>query len=90
MKYEIKRYAADPLDVMCSDCPVHEIEYFEGASMEELHQIHKEFIELDESTPDFAKADYEHMTGEKWEATPADFGEFLKNEIANGNIREIA
>lgn len=90
MKYEVISYASDPFDIMCSDCPVHEIEYWTEASLEELHQFHKECMEVDEYTPDFEKEEYEAMTGEKWRNTPADFKEFLKEEIASGHIREVA
>lgn len=90
MKYEIKRYASDPFDIMCGDCMVHEIEYWKEASIEELHQFHEECIEADKFTPDIEKEEYEYMTGEKWRDTPANFEEFLKEEIANGNIREAA
>lgn len=90
MKYEIKRYASDPFDIMCSDCPLHEIEYWEEASIEKLHQLHEEFIEIDKHTPDFEKESYKDMLGEEWRDTPVDFEEFLKEEIASGHIREVA
>lgn len=89
MKYEIKKIAHDPFDIACGDCPVHEIEYWAASSLEELHQFHNECIKVDEYTPDSEKEIYEAINGEKWKPTPVDFKEFLREEIENGNIREI-
>lgn len=88
MRYEILRTETDPFDMMCGDCEMHEIEYWEEISLDELHQHHIECVEADKNTPDFAKEEYEAMFGDKWEDTPEDFEEFLKSAISSGYIRE--
>lgn len=80
MRYEIKIVEADPFDIMCSDCPVHEIEWWDNVSLEELRMLHKEQMELDEQMKDQAD----------WELTPQDFDTWLHQSIKDGFIRIAA
>lgn len=88
MKYEVIRYESDPFDIMCGDCPVHEIEVWEEITLEELHEMHREFIEEDENIPDYIKDEIDEQTGKRcWTLTPKNFEEFLKEEISSGHIK---
>lgn len=51
--YEIKIVEPDPFDIMCSDCPVHDIAWWDGVDSEELRRIHKEQMEYEPTNPDF-------------------------------------
>lgn len=88
MKYEIKRFGNDPFDIMCSDCPVHQIEWWEGATLEDLRNAHAEELEMDASTPDWAVKEMQEQ-GE-WNPTPASFEEWMEQSIASGYVRVAA
>lgn len=85
MKYEIKRFGDDPFDIMCSDCPVHQIEWWEGVTLEELRNAHAEEMEMDAAIPDWMVKEMQEM-GE-WNPANPDFGEWLKQSIAAGYVR---
>lgn len=87
MKYQIKRFGDDPFDIMCSDCEVHEIWWWEDATLEDLHSTHAEELETDASIPDWAA---EEMREEGWKPTATDFDEWLKQNIKDGYIRIAA
>lgn len=87
MKFEIKVSGADPFDIMCSDCPVHEIEWWESATLENLHDAHAEELEMYEALPDWVRNE---MLAEGWRPMPADFDEWLKQSMANGYVRFAA
>lgn len=86
-KYEIKRFGDDPFDIMCGDCPVHEIEWWEEATLEDLRNTHAEELEMDASIPDWMAKE---MREEGWKPTATDFGEWLKQNIKDGYIRVAA
>ncbi len=88
MAYEVKKYGSDPFDIMCSDCPVHEIEWWEGATLDDLHGTHAEELEMDAATPDWMIEEMQEQ-GEWHPATP-DFDEWLKEQIENGYVRTVA
>lgn len=88
-RYEIKRFGNDPFDMMCSDCPVHEIWWWEGATLEELHNIHDEQVAMDETIPEWAIHEWQDQ-GDEWKPTNPDFDAWLKESIAEGYIREVA
>lgn len=87
MKYEFKAIETDPFDIMCGECQEHEIEYWKESSLEELHEMHEAQLMVDKWVTEGDKQQYEDMTGEKWVPTTANFDEWLKAEIQNGNIR---
>lgn len=80
MKYEIKIVETDPFDIMCGDCPVHEIEWWYEVSVVELHQLHEEQMEMDEYM----------MDDDRWEPTEPDFDTWLRQSIENGYVRTAA
>ncbi len=88
MTYEIKRTGADPFDIMCSDGPVHEIEWWEDATLEDLHNTHAEEMEMDAATPDWM-AEEMWKQGE-WHPANSDFNEWLKEQIESGYVRIVA
>lgn len=88
MKYEIKRSGSDPFDIMCGDCPEHTIEWWEEATLEDLHNAHNEELDADASMPDCVVKEMQEQ-GE-WNPTPADFDEWLKQSIASGYVRVAA
>lgn len=88
MRYEIKRCEVDPFDIMCGECPQHEIEWWEGVTSEELHSIHLEQLEMDRATPSWAIE--EMKEGGTWEPTPADYDEWLRKAIEDRYIRAVA
>lgn len=87
MTYEKLNIWDDPFDIACGDCEVHTHETWDKMTEEELHEFHEECIEADINTPDYQKKDYEAMTGNAWEDTPDDFGEFVAQMIADGMLR---
>ena len=88
MEYEIKKYGSDPFDIMCSDCPVHEIEWWESATLNDLHIVHAEELEMDAYMPDWM---VEEMQADcEWRPTNPDFDEWLKDEIERGYVRIAA
>lgn len=84
-KYQIKRYSADPFDIMCGDCPVHEIEWWEDSTPEDLRNAHSEELEMDAATPDWMVEEMQNM-GE-WNPANPDFDKWLKQRIEDGHIR---
>ena len=87
MKFEIKQFGADPYDIMCSEGPVHEIEWWEPATLKDLHDIHAEQLEMDGVLPNWAR---DEMLAEDWTPTPADFDEWLKQSMVSGYVRLAA
>ncbi len=85
MLYEIKCFGADPFDVMCGDCPVNEIEWWEGTTLEELHSLHDEQMAMDAATPDWEVREMQEQ-GE-WNPTSPDFDAWLEQSITNGYVR---
>lgn len=85
MTYEVKREAADPFSLMCSDCPVDYIEYWEEATEEELHEEHQWQCGADYSMPEWEQKRLAEQFG--WEPTPADFNDWLAQAMADGYIR---
>lgn len=53
MKYEIMVYGSDPFDIMCGDCPVHEISWWEEITLDELHDRYDEEVSEDATIPAF-------------------------------------
>lgn len=54
--YQILTSMPDPFDMACDDCSVHEIEYWENASLDLLHELHNEYFESGEfSSTDFVQ-----------------------------------
>ena len=88
MTYEIKRIGADPFDIMCSDCPVQEIEWWESATLEDLHNAHAEELKMDAAMPDWMIEEMQEQ-GE-WHPASPDFDEWLKRCIEEGYIRTAA
>lgn len=88
MKYEIKRFGSDPFDVMCSDCPVHEIEWWESVTLDDLHTQHEYELAADASLPGWLVQEM-RACGE-WNPTPLDFGEWLRQNIAEDHVRVAA
>lgn len=88
VKYEVKCSGSDPFDIMCSDCPVHEIEWWEEATMEDLRNVHAEELEMDAATPDWAVKDMREQG--LWNPTNPDFKEWLKERIVSGYVRIAA
>lgn len=86
--YNVKRFASDPFDVMCSDCPVHEIEYFEQVSEEQLREDHLYMLGVDASIPDWERGMME--ADGTWEPTEPDFDKWLEQCITEGYIQAIA
>lgn len=87
MRYEIKRTEVDPFDIMCGDCPEHEIEWWEPATLEELHEVHAEELADDTAIPDWAR---DEMLAEGWRPTTPSFDEWLKQSITDGYVRLAA
>lgn len=87
-RYEVKREAADPFDLMCSDCEVHYIEYFEEISEEELWEEHSYMVAEDGWIPDRQKQIMAEEFG--WEPTNPNFDEWLEQCIAEGYVKEVA
>ncbi len=87
VKYEIKRIEVDPFDIMCGDCPEHEIEWWENATLENLHDVHAEELAMDEALPDWAR---DEMLADGWYPTPRSFDEWLKQSMASGYVRLAA
>ena len=88
MEDEIKRFGNDPFDIMCSDCPVNQIEWWEGVTLEELHNAHAEELEMDAATPDWMVKEMQEMG--VWNPANSDFGEWLEQSIAAGYVRPTA
>lgn len=88
MKYEIKRFGSDPFDIMCSDCEVHKIWWWEDATLEDLHSTHTEELEMDASTPDWMIEEMQEQ-GE-WHPASHDFDEWLRQNIKASYIRATA
>ena len=88
MKYEMKRTEADPFDLMCSDCEVHYIEYWEAVTEEELREEHGYLVIEDKYIPDIQKEIMKEECG--WEETETDFDKWLEKSIADGWIRRVA
>ena len=88
MKYEIKRSGSDPFDIMCGDCPEHTIEWWEEATLEDLHNAHEEELAADASMPDCVVEDLDYRG--LWNPAPTDFDEWLKQSIASGYVRVAA
>lgn len=87
-RYEMKQYASDPFDVMCGDCPVHEIEYWQEVTEDELKEEHLYQLGADASMPDFER---EMMQAEgNWWPTPEKYEDWLAECIKDGCIREVA
>lgn len=88
MKYEIKRYESDPFDNMCGSCHSGESRW-ESITAEELHQVHKEQLELNSHLSNFAieemKEDYPG-----WEPANPDFDAWIHQSIKEGYIRIAA
>lgn len=87
MKYEIKVFGADPFDIMCGDCPVHEIWWWESVTLEGLHDAHNEELSADASLPD--RVVEEMQAQGEWHPAPHDFDEWLKERIEEGYIRAV-
>lgn len=85
MKYEIKVSGSDPFDIMCSDCPVHEIEWWENATLEDLHDAHNEELAEDAAMPDWMAEEMKAQS--EWHPAPHSFDEWLKERIEEGYIR---
>lgn len=86
--YEIKRVEVDPFDIMCGDCPEHEIEWWEEAALEDLHTAHAEELEMDANMPDWM---IKEMRDEgEWHPASPDFDEWLKGQIEKGHVRLAA
>lgn len=88
MTYEMKREAADPFDIMCSDCEIHYIEYWEKVEEKELREIHSYNLIDDQYIRENEKEAMIEEFG--WQPTPESFDEWLRQEIESGNVREIA
>lgn len=88
MKYEIKRFESDPFDIMCGEGPVHEIEWWEEATLEDLHNAHAEELEMDEATPAWMVEEMQEQ-GE-WHPANPNFNEWLKEQIERGYVRTTA
>lgn len=88
MKYEVKRMTADPFDLMCSDCEVHYIEYWEVITEEELREMHSYMVIEDKYIPDIQKEIMKEECG--WEETETDFGKWLEEQIEEEWIRRVA
>lgn len=87
VRYEIKRIEVDPFDIMCGDCPEHEIEWWEPTTLENLHDVHVEALEMDEAMPDWAR---DEMLADGWCPTPRSFDEWLKQSMPSGYVRLAA
>ena len=83
--YEMMRTAIDPFDLACSDCELHEIQWFEKITEEELREAHAYELDLDKYMPDFQK-DILIAEG-NWYPTHESFDEWLKDNIDKGYIR---
>lgn len=85
--YEMKRECADPFDLMCSDCPVTYIEYWERVTLDELKEDHSYLVIADKYIPeqhiDCMKEEFD------WQPTPEDFDEWLHKSIEDGYIRIV-
>jgi len=88
MLYEIKCYGEDPFDVMCGDCPVHEIEWWEGTTLEELRNTHSEQVAEDAAMPSWMAEEMQERGD--WHPTNADFDAWLRESIAEGYVRVAA
>lgn len=88
MKYEFKVFGDDPFDIMCGDCPVHEIWWWENVTLEDLHDAYAEELAADASTPDWMVKEMQ-AKGE-WNPAPKSFDEWLKKRIEEGYIRTVA
>lgn len=88
MLYEIKRCEVDPFDIMCGEGPEHEIEWWEGVTAEELHNIHQEQLEMDRATPSWAIEEMKESG--TWGLTPSDFEEWLRKAIKDCYVRAAA
>lgn len=88
MGFEIKVFGYDPFDIMCSDCEVHEIWWWEGVTVDDLRRTHEEHMEMDAATPAWAIEDMKAQ-GE-WEPTPLDFEEWLRKAIKDEYVRVAA
>lgn len=85
MKYQIRREAADPFDLMCSDCPVTYITWYEDITEEELRDLHDEQVSMDEWLPDFQK---QIMIEEgQWYPTEKNFKKWLWQSIKQGYVK---
>lgn len=88
MTYEIKCFGVDPFDMMCSDCPVHEIEWWEYTTLENLRNVHADELEMDAAMPDWM---VKEMQGQgAWHPANPNFDEWLKQSIAVGYVRTAA
>ena len=88
MAYQVKREAADPFDIMCDDCPVHYIEYFEDVTEDELREDHSYMVAEDKWVPEEQKQAMAEEFG--WEPTEPDFDKWLERCIAEGYVRVVA
>ena len=88
MTYEVKREAADPFDLMCSDCEVHYIEYFEEITEDELRDEHAYCVIEDKYMQEWEKEAMAEQFG--WTPTEPDFNKWLQQCIASGYLREVA
>jgi len=88
MMYEVKRSGTDPYDTMCGDYPVHETEWWEKISTDELRKAHMEELGIESFLAISDKALYKDLFGEPWQATPQNFSEYVRQGIAAGWLRE--
>ena len=87
MKYQVRREAVDPFDLMCSDCQISYITYYEDTTEEELHSMHREELDMDEYLPEFQK---QIMIEEgMWYPTEQNFKKWLWQSIKQGYIRIV-
>ena len=85
MRYQVRREAADPFDLMCSDCPINYMTWYEDATEEELRDMHSEQLNADEWIPEFQK---QIMLEEgMWYPTEKDFKKWIWQSIKMGYIR---
>lgn len=87
MRYEVKKIDMDPFDLMCGECPVHELEYWEAVTEEELLEQHAEMIIADKYIPERDREALKDEYG--WEPAEEDFNEWLEHSIRDGYIRRV-
>ncbi len=85
MKYQIRREEADPFCLMCSDCPVDYIVWYENTTEEELRDLHSEELAMDEYLPDFQKQIM--MEDGQWYPTEKNFKKWLWQCIKSGYVK---
>lgn len=88
MRYEVKKIDKDPFDLMCGDCPVHEFEYWETVTEEELRNDHASMVIEDKYIPERDREALKDEYG--WEPVEEDFNEWLEHNIREGYIRRVA